>query len=68
MEMIQQKTTQANQKIAAKAITKADLDKYEALVDQFVKKFGNKALSEWVWGCVSVSMILCVCRYDIVCL
>ena len=50
MEMIQQKTTQANQKIAAKAITKADLDKYEALVDQFVKKFGNKELSEWEIG------------------
>ena len=50
VEMIQQKTTQANQKIAAKAITKADLDKYEALVDQFVKKFGNKELSEWEIG------------------
>ena len=34
-------------KIAAKNITKADIDKYEFSVSKFVKKFGKKQLSSW---------------------
>ena len=38
------------QKIGKRKILNTDLDKYEQLVDQFVRKFGDRELSKWeVW-------------------